>query len=155
MDIPNINNNSLNPQNKADKASQGEKSAKTDAAGNSKNVKQSSSIQSDELSISKSANEGELKFALAEYQKLQKQSVESLREIKQNIDNGVYEQDKIQSQVSDRIQGEISAVEAIEHQGETQKTNTELTPELKDRLLNDESVLDQISQKLIDDLSRL
>lgn len=155
MDIPNINNNSINPQNKADKANQGNKAEKSGGTGAGKNINKSSSIQSDELSISKSANEGEINFALAEYQKLQKQSVESLREIKQNIDNGVYDQEKIQSQVSDRIKGEISAVEALEHQGQTQKSNTELTPELKDRLLNDESVLNQISEKLIDDLSRL
>lgn len=153
MDIPHLNNNQLNPHNKADKTSQGKKIDYTE--GKQKQGEQASSIQSDELAISKTAYEGELRFAKSEYQKLQKHSIEALKEIKQKIEGGVYEQDKIQVKVSERMQGEIDAVDAMERQPQMHQTSSELSTERKDQLLNDESILEKVSQKLIDDLSKL
>ncbi len=153
MDIPHLNNNQLNPQNKTDKTSQGKKVEHS--ADKQKQGELASSIQTDELAISKAAYEGELRFAKGEYQKLQKHSIEALKEIKQKIEGGVYEQDKIQVKVSERMQGDISSVDAMERQTQVQQTPGELSAERKDQLLNDESILEKVSQKLIDDLSKL
>lgn len=125
----------------------------------SKKPDASSASSRDNLAISESKATGELDFAKGVYRKQQKESLQQLKIIKEKIASGEYDKAAVHENLSGKLMGDIYTLESEEARSSAAEASSnapeELSPEMREKLLNNNEVLSQISTRILDDLSRL
>ncbi len=155
MSIRNIQNSNI-PESSVNKT------GKTDAArdlSSSKETEKSGRSQSDSLHISGKKFANEISFAKDVLSKIDAGRIDLLKQIQTNIKQGVYESENVQQTVGSRLQNDAIKIESfINSSGEIPaetSQNITLNSDKIEFLTNDESVTDQISEKILKDLSNL
>jgi hypothetical protein len=153
MSIRNIQNSNI-PESSVNKT--GKTDAARDAAS-SKGTEKSGRKESDTLHISGKKFADEISFAKDVLSKIDANRIDLLKQIQTNIKQGVYDSENIQQAVSSRLQNDAVKIESfINSSGETPAENPQninLNSDKIEFLTSDESVADQISEKIFKDLS--
>ncbi len=158
MEVNNINNKDL-VNNKI----------RTNKAGRSENVPESAEKEtlpdgdekslSDKVSIDKSKYGNELHFAQQVLNKAKQSSIRSLTDIKNKIDQGAYQSEKVNKLVSEHIKNSLISLETStiqqQNSGTPDTNKTQLSQEDKDQMLNDSAIQKHVSDKIIKDLNTL
>lgn len=153
MDIRSLNNDK---KNYIDRTRQSDRNQNVSKSGAGSSTESGSSI-SDNLDISQKALVNELEFGKNVLETLRKQSFEKLGEIKRKIKDGSLDTDEVFANVSREIADDLTFLESLslEATSKSDRPSTELTPELREKLTQNEEVLNQISDRLLDNLLNL
>jgi len=155
MSIRNIQNSNI-PEHSVNKT------GKTDSAhksGSSAPPEKAEQKQSDSLQISGKKFANEISFAKDVLSKIDANRIDSLKQIRADINQGVYDSENVQQLVGNRLQNDLIKIESfINSSGDRlskSSRNITLNSDQVEFLTNDESVSDQITEKILNDLSNL
>lgn len=155
MSIRNIQNSNI-PENSVNKT--GKTDASRDSAS-SKAPEKSGLSQPDTLQISGKKFANEISFAKDVLSKIDANRIDLLKQIQTNIKQGVYDSESVQHDVSNRLQNDAIKIESFINSSEDASAensqNINLSSDQIEFLTNDESVADQISERILKDLSNL
>lgn len=153
MDIRSINNKDqfIDRNKKADDV----KRSKLDKADASKSSGSASKEVTDDVSLSSVRSKDEVEFAKSVLENLRKDSFADLKSIKRKIKSGAYDQAEVHGKIGERLEQDLSYIESLNIQDSEEAPSSELSPELKEKLTNNEEVLNNVSERLLRDLLSL
>lgn len=158
MSIRNIQNPNI-PDNKS--VNKTEKSDQSSISEKSRTTEKTTSVKSDRIEISGKKFADDIAFAKSVLSKIDEKQLDSLQQIRKNIDRGVYDSNKVSEEVGKKFKNDLFAIEsfirASSDSEESSKTGE--SPRLPDSrvefLTKNEDVMEHIAQKIQDDLKNL
>jgi len=161
MDLGPINSNNKF-LNKPDKSQKSAQSSGTDNVDSGKDAKSSSSLSDgDKLQLTNLSSSDEIRFARTVLQNLQSLSFDQLSEVRERIEQGEFNTSEVTEKVSSEVASQITFLESVANaDSSTEASNQELSSEeisddLRQKLTNNEEVLNSISNRLLDSLLNL
>lgn len=156
MEVNNIGNNDLVNKNiRSNKAGKSEGASKT--SGKKSVQENNDQTISDHITIDKSRYGDEIEFAHQVFNKLQQTSIRKLTDIKENIEKGVYQNKNVDQSVSSQVKNSLLSLESYTIQqanpGTSEKAQTQLAQEDKEKMLNDPDIQKEVSGNIIKDLN--
>jgi len=149
MSVQNINNIPGRTVNKTD----GPKQVQNNE--NRASSPKTGKAESDKLQISGTRFENDVAFAKDVLSKLEVKNSGKLDRISNNIKNGFYEESSVRNEISAKLKKDIDRVESFIHASSDNTKPGPLNKEKIDFLTQSETVQDEISEKIIKDLSNL
>jgi anti-sigma28 factor (negative regulator of flagellin synthesis) len=153
MNIEQIKENRYTPQ----KTKRGASSSKTDRTESRSRASGTGSTQrATNLSLSGSQFDSEITFAKEMFSNIQQESLDSLKEIKQKINDGAYNSEEVHRKMSPLIKNDLSTLTHILlHSSDTRNTPPALSDEHKKRLLEGPDVIKKVSENIAKDIENL
>lgn len=150
MDIRKLVSETFSDRNKIDSS----KGKSSDIGSTSKSSSSETGIRSDQVSISQSFSADTVDHANRVFSKLNSESLDKVRQIKRQIENGEYDVDAALSKITSRIATDVFALDAT-------LTSASASPEsrkvdTKQLLSNlDDSMYRTIAEKLLADIQKI
>lgn len=155
MDIRQINPNNELSNNSLGKTNKSSKPDRTSSTGKSE-AKKSNPAKGDTVNLSGLKHASEIDFARTSLDKLNAEKHNSLKKIKQKINQGAYVNNKdVQSQVGSGVETDLKSLASLLDERSAGSSSHSISAEQKDFLLNNDKVIDKITGKLIDDLNKI
>lgn len=157
MSIRNIQNPNI-PDKSVQKTGKSEKSEKTTNAEKSSDAGKATSVKSDKFEISGTKFADDIAFAKSILSKIDEKQLNSLKQIRKNIDQGVYDTQKVQDEIGKEFEKDLVAVESFLRASSESDDASESSSLSESRirfLTENEDVFDQITGKIMDDLEKL
>jgi hypothetical protein len=153
MNIEHIKGNRYTPQ-KTEKGAPSSKMNRTKSGSKASGI---SNIQkAANLSLSGSQFDSEITFAKKALSNVQQESLDSLKEIKQKMNDGAYNSEEVHRKMSLLIKNDLSTLTHIfPHSSDTRNAPPALSDEHKKRLLEDPDVIKKISENIAKDIEHL
>lgn len=108
----------------------------------------------DILDVSK-ANQNDISVAKTAYQKLDEGSLANLREVKSKISSGFYQQDNVFDKVSQSVLNEVQTLEAETLSFDSKQLSQEELKDIREKLVNNVSIISEIADRLSKTLTNL
>lgn len=160
MEIGPVNNNNklLNNTDKSQKSAQG--SNTEDVSSSSLSKSRSPTSESDKLQLTNLSSSNEVRFAKTVLQNLKSLSFEELSEVRDKIQKGEFNTPEVTEKVSKEVAGQITFLESAANTENSLASSisdvkANLSNDVKEKLINNEEVLNNISSRLLDSLVNL
>jgi len=141
---------------------QADKAGKSERAGSAsnKNAGKTGNANADKLQLSDIDLSNDIEFARKALQNHKKTTFENITEIRNKVKSGELDSNDVQNTVSKMLSNEIAFLDSLIVEETSKKqpaksVKTELTPELKEKLTQNDEVLNSISNKILDKLINL
>ena len=154
MDIRQINPNNELSKNSAGKTNKSSKPENSSPA-NSSSVNKSNTVKGDSVSLSSAKFASEIDFARTTLDKLNTENLSSLKKIKQNIKQGAYTNENVHNTIGSRIKDDLKSLSILLRENLASSSSEQISTEQKEFLLNNDKVLEDISNKIFDNLNKI
>lgn len=153
MNIEHIKGNRYSAQ----KSGKGHPVSKTNSPKSHSKSVDGGEISRDATKVSLSATEfdNEIAFSKSVLGKIQQKSLDSLKNIKQNIKEGAYDSEQVHREISTLIKNDLSTLTHLfPHTSDTGDART-ISEDYKNKLLENSDVADKISNNILNDLRKI
>ncbi|MEX0769762.1 MAG: hypothetical protein WD035_03460 [Balneolaceae bacterium] len=157
MSIRNIQNPNI-PDKSVQKTGKSEKSEKATHTEKSSAAGKATSVKSDKFEITGKKFADDIAFAKSILSKIDEKQLDSLKQIRKNIDQGVYDTQKVQDEIGTKFEKDLVAIESFLRTSSESEDPSETSSLSESRirfLTENEDVFDQITGKILDDLKKL
>jgi hypothetical protein len=153
MNIEQIKGNRYTPQ----KAGKSSSSSKTNRAESHSEAANSNDTQkAANLSLSGTQFDSEISLAKRVLNNVQQESLDSLKNIKQKINEGAYNSEDVHRKMSALIENDLATLtHSLPHTSDAGEVSPTLSDEHRKRLLEDPDVLKKVSTNIAKDLEQL
>ena len=161
MDIQPLNNDNKF-LNKTGKSQSSDQSSRADNLESGSEAKDTSKLSgSDKLQLTNLSSTDEVRFAKTVLENLKTLSFEQLSDVRDRIQQGEFNTPEVTEQVSSEVASQITFLESAantENSAATTDSNVKaerLNDDVKQKLINNEEILNNISSRLLDSLLNL
>ena len=154
MDIRQINPNNELSNNSLDKTNRSSKPNRSAPADTGK-VKKSSTTKGDSVKLSGLKHANEIDFAQTTLDKLNAENLSSLKKIKQNIKQGAYTNENVHNKIGTKIKDDLKTLSILLSENLASSSSKQISTEQREFLLNNDKVLEDISNKIFDNLKKI
>lgn len=161
MELGPINNDNkfVNKPGKSQKSGQGNKADNVDSGSDT--TRGSRLSDGDKLQLTNLSSSDEIRFAKTVLQNLQSLSFDELSNVRERIQQGEFNTTEVTEKVSSKVAGKITFLESASNTDKLAETSSsdintdKINDDLRQKLINNEEVLNNISSRLLESLLNL